>query len=87
MIFLKAHSLAHDWNVHLKQGGTLQEVCTHLVYLQLYFLNNIQEIHSDAVQARYPIHDTFIVLLRTPTDRGLITVNFGVYGAALSTSG
>jgi len=62
--FLKAHGLAHDWNVSPEHGGILWEVGCHLAYLQLHFLKDIEEVYATGVRAKYAVWDDLMVLLR-----------------------
>ena len=62
---LKAHKLAADWMVAPEQGGILWEVCTHLAYLQLHFLQNVNEVYAIGSKVKYPVYDNFAVILRT----------------------
>jgi predicted dehydrogenase len=62
--WLKAHGLAHPWNVNPEHGGILWEVGTHLAYLQLHFL-------------KYSVWDDFTVLLRTLSQRwGIMEISW-----------
>lgn len=75
--FLKAHSLAHSWNISPEHRGILWEVGCHLAYLQLHFLEDIKEVYAIGVKAKYPVHDQFTVLLRTPSQRyGIIEISW-----------
>jgi len=75
--FLKAHGLAHEWNVSPEHGGILWEVGSHLAYLQLHFLRDIEEVYALGVKAKYPVWDDFMVLLRTSSQRyGIIEVSW-----------
>jgi predicted dehydrogenase len=75
--FLKAHGLAHGWNVSPEQGGILWEVGYHLAYLQLSFLREIREVYALGVKAKYPVYDEFIVLLRTSGERyGIMEISW-----------
>jgi len=75
--FLKAHSLATDWNISPNEGGILWEVGCHLAYLQLYFLNDIKEVYAIGVKAVHPVYDEFKVLLRTSNRRfGIMEVSW-----------
>ena len=62
---LKAHKLAADWMVAPQQGGILWEVCTHLAYLQLHFLQDVTEVYAIGSKVKYPVYDNFAVFLRT----------------------
>ena len=78
--FLKAHNLAHDWNVSPENGGILWEVGCHLAYLQLHFLKDITEVYALAVKAKYQVWDDFVVLLRTNSQAyGVIEVSWVVH--------
>jgi len=75
--FLKAHDLAHDWNLNPENGGILWEVGCHLAYLQLHFLKDIEEVYALGVKAKYPVWDDFIVLLRTSSQRyGIMEISW-----------
>jgi predicted dehydrogenase len=75
--WLKAHGLAHDWNVSPEHGGILWEVGCHLAYLQLNFLKDIEEVYALGVKAKYQVWDDFTVLLRTSSQRyGIIEVSW-----------
>ena len=78
--FLKAHNLAHDWNVSPEHGGILWEVGCHLAYLQLHFLNDITEVYALAVKAKHQVWDDFVVLLRTKSQLyGIIEVSWVIH--------
>ena len=62
--WLVAHGLAQPWNVSSEHGGILWEVGTHLAYLQLHFLKDIEEVYAIGTKAKYSVWDDFIVLLR-----------------------
>ena len=75
--WLKAHGLAQPWNVSPEHGGILWEVGTHLAYLQLHFLKDIEEVYALGVKAKYPVWDDFIVLLRTSSQRwGIMEISW-----------
>jgi predicted dehydrogenase len=75
--FLKAHGLAHAWNISPEHGGILWEVGSHLGYLQLHFLKDIREVYALGVKAKYQVWDDFMVLLRTSSERyGIIEVSW-----------
>jgi len=75
--WLKAHGLAQPWNVNPEHGGILWEVGTHLAYLQLHFLKDIEEVSALGVKAKYPVWDDFAVLLRTSSQRwGIIEISW-----------
>ncbi len=67
--WLKAHNLAQPWNVSPEHGGILWEVGTHLAYLQLSFLKDINEVYALGVKSKYSVYDDFTVLLRTASER------------------
>ncbi len=67
--WLKAHNLAQPWNVHPEHGGILWEVGTHLAYLHLNFLKDINEVYAIGKKSKYSVFDDFTVLLRTKSDR------------------
>jgi UDP-N-acetyl-2-amino-2-deoxyglucuronate dehydrogenase len=67
--WLKAHNLAQPWNVSPEHGGILWEVGTHLAYLQLAFLKDINEVYALGVKSKYSVWDDFAVLLRTGSGR------------------
>jgi predicted dehydrogenase len=74
---LKAYKLAADWMVTPQQRGIIWEVCCHLAYLQLHFLNDIKEVYAVGRKVRYPVYDDFAVLLRTASDRfGIIELSW-----------
>lgn len=74
---LKAHRLAADWMVSPEQGGIIWEVCCHLAYLQLHFLPDITEVFAVGDKVKYPVYDSFAVLLRTDGPRfGLIDLSW-----------
>lgn len=75
--FLKAHGLAHDWNLTPENGGILWEVGCHLAYLQLHFLKDIEEVYALGVKAKYQVWDDFMVLLRTSSQRyGIMEISW-----------
>jgi len=75
--WLMAHGLAQPWNVSPEHGGILWEVGTHLVYLQLHFLKDIQEVYALGIKAKYPVWDDFVVLLRTSSFRwGIMEISW-----------
>lgn len=75
--WLLAHGLAQPWNVNPEHGGILWEVGTHLAYLQLHFLKNIQEVYALGIKAKYPVWDDFVVLLRTSSFRwGIMEISW-----------
>jgi UDP-N-acetyl-2-amino-2-deoxyglucuronate dehydrogenase len=74
---LKAFNLAPAWNVLPDQKGIIWEVCCHHAYLQLHFLPHIQEVYAVGGKVRYPVYDSFAVLLRTKDRRfGLIEISW-----------
>jgi len=74
---LKAVGLAQSWNVTPEEKGILWEVGTHLTYLQLHFLQNVQEVYAVGTKSKYPVHAEFTVLLRTPSQRyGIIEISW-----------
>jgi len=75
--WLKAHGLAQPWNVSPEHKGILWEVGTHLAYLQLHFLKDINEVYALGVKAKYPVWDDFIVLLRTSSQKwGIMEISW-----------
>ena len=75
--WLKAHGLAQPWNVSPEHGGILWEVGTHLAYLQLSFLTDINEVYALGVKSKYSVWDDFVVLLRTASERwGIIEISW-----------
>lgn len=75
--WLKAHNLAQPWNVHQEHGGILWEVGTHLAYLQLHFLKDVNEVYALGTKAKYSVWDDFIVLLRTSSQRwGILEISW-----------
>ena len=75
--WLIAHGLAQPWNVSPDHGGILWEVGTHLAYLQLHFLKDIQEVYALGIKAKYPVWDDFVVLLRTSSFRwGIMEISW-----------
>ena len=75
--WLKAHGLAQPWNVSPEHGGILWEVGTHLAYLQLHFLNDIEEVYALGTKAKYSVWDDFIVLLRASSERwGILEISW-----------
>jgi len=74
---LKAVGLAQVWNVTPEEKGILWEVGTHLAYLQLHFLQNVQEVYALGTKTKYPVHTEFTVLLRTSDQRyGIIETSW-----------
>lgn len=74
---LKAHDLAPAWNVTPKQRGIIWEVCSHLAYLQLHFLPDIEEVYAVGGKIKYPVYDDFAALLRTKSQRfGMIELSW-----------
>lgn len=74
---LKSHNLAPAWNVTPDQRGIIWEVCSHLAYLQLHFLPDIEEVYAVGGKVKYPVYDNFAVLLRTKSQRfGLIELSW-----------
>lgn len=75
--WLKAHGLAQPWNVSPEHGGILWEVGTHLAYLQLHFLKDIQEVYALGTKAKYSVWDEFMVLLKTSSQRwGMMEISW-----------
>jgi predicted dehydrogenase len=75
--FLKAHGLAHDWNLSPENGGILWEVGCHLAYLQLHFLKDLKEVYAVGAKAKYQVWDDFMVLLRTSSQRyGIMEISW-----------
>jgi predicted dehydrogenase len=75
--WLKAHNLAQPWNVSPEHGGILWEVGTHLAYLQLSFLKDINEVYALGVKAKYSVWDDFVVLLKTASQRwGIMEISW-----------
>jgi predicted dehydrogenase len=75
--WLKAHNLAQPWNISPEHGGILWEVGTHLAYLHLSFLKDINEVYALGVKAKYSVYDDFTVLLRTASGRwGLFEISW-----------
>jgi predicted dehydrogenase len=75
--WLKAHGLAQPWNVSPEHGGILWEVGTHLAYLQLSFLKDIDEVYALGVKSKYSVWDDFVVLLRTASQRwGIMEISW-----------
>jgi len=75
--WLKAHGLAQSWNVSPEHGGILWEVGTHLAYLQLHFLKDIEEVYALGTKAKYSVWDDFIILLRTVSGRwGIMEISW-----------
>jgi UDP-N-acetyl-2-amino-2-deoxyglucuronate dehydrogenase len=75
--WLRAHGLAQPWNVSPEHGGILWEVGCHLAYLQLHFLNDIEEVYALGVKAKYAVWDDFAVFLRTSSQRwGIIEISW-----------
>jgi predicted dehydrogenase len=74
---LKTHGLAADWMVRPEQRGIIWEVCSHLAYLQLHFLPDIEEVCAVGSKVKYPTYDHFAVLLRTRGETfGLIDLSW-----------
>ena len=74
---LKARDLAPAWNVLPQQRGIIWEVCCHHSYLQLHFLEDIEEVYAVGRKVKYPVYDDFAVLLRTKSDRiGMIELSW-----------
>jgi UDP-N-acetyl-2-amino-2-deoxyglucuronate dehydrogenase len=75
--WLKTHGLAQPWNVSPEHGGILWEVGCHLAYVQLHFLKDVEEVYALGVEAKYPVWDDFIVLLRTSSQRwGIMEISW-----------
>jgi predicted dehydrogenase len=75
--WLKAHGLAQPWNVSPEHGGILWEVGTHLAYLQLHFLKDIDEVYALGTKAKHSVWDDFIVLLRASSGRwGILEISW-----------
>jgi len=75
--WLKAHGLAQPWNISPEHGGILWEVGTHLAYLQLHFLKDIEEVYALGTKAKYSVWDDFIVLLGTTSGRwGIMEISW-----------
>jgi predicted dehydrogenase len=75
--WLKAHNLAQPWNVYPQHGGILWEVGTHLAYLQLHFLKDVNEVCAMGTKSKYPVWDDFIVLLRASSQRwGIMEISW-----------
>jgi predicted dehydrogenase len=74
---LKSYGLAADWMVTPQQRGIIWEVCCHLAYLQLHFLEGVKETFAVGGKVKYPVYDNFAVLLRTGTEKfGLIELSW-----------
>jgi len=74
---LNAINLAPPWNVSEKHGGIIWEVCSHLAYLQLFFIPDIIEVYALGGKTKYEVHDNFAALLKTNDNRyGLIELNW-----------
>jgi UDP-N-acetyl-2-amino-2-deoxyglucuronate dehydrogenase len=67
--WLLAHKLAQAWNVHPEHGGILWEVGTHLAYLQLAFLKDINEVYAIGTKNEFSVFDDFSIMLRTASGR------------------
>jgi UDP-N-acetyl-2-amino-2-deoxyglucuronate dehydrogenase len=75
--FLKAQGLAQPWNVSPEHGGILWEVGCHQAYLQLHFLNDVEEVYAVGAKAKYQVYDDFTVLLRTGSQRwGIMEISW-----------
>ena len=75
--WLKAHGLAQPWNISPEHGGILWEVGTHLAYLQLHFLKDIEEVYALGTKAKYSVWDDFVVLLRASSQRwGIMEISW-----------
>jgi predicted dehydrogenase len=75
--WLVAHGLAQPWNVNPEHGGILWEVGTHLAYLQLHFLKDVNEVYALGTKAKYSVWDDFIVLLRTVSEQwGIMEISW-----------
>jgi predicted dehydrogenase len=75
--WLRAHGLAQPWNVSPEHGGILWEVGTHVAYLQLHFLKDVEEVYALGVKAKYSVWDDFIALLRTSSQRwGIMEISW-----------
>jgi predicted dehydrogenase len=75
--WLKAHGLAQTWNVSPEHGGILWEVGTHLAYLQLHFLKDVEEVYALGIKSKYPVWDDFVVLLRASSQRwGIMEISW-----------
>lgn len=75
--WLVAHGLAQPWNVSPEHGGILWEVGTHLAYLQLYFLKDVNEVYALGTKAKHSVWDDFTVLLRTTSGQwGLMEISW-----------
>lgn len=75
--WLLSHGLAQPWNISPEHGGILWEVGTHLAYLQLHFLKDIEEVYALGNKAKYSVWDDFTVLLRTSSERfGIIEISW-----------
>ncbi len=75
--WLKNHNLAQPWNVSPEHGGILWEVGTHLAYLHLSFLKDVNEVYALGVKSKYSVYDDFAVLLRTASKRwGLFEISW-----------
>jgi len=74
---LRKYNLAPAWNVLPEQKGIIWEVCCHLAYLQLHFLQDIKEVYAVGSKVKYPVYDDFAVLLRTKGQRfGIIELSW-----------
>jgi len=74
---LLAHNMVSKLNVSPEQRGVIWEVCCHHAYLHLYFLPHIKEVYAVGGKFKYPVHDDFVVLLRTTDDRfGVIRISW-----------
>lgn len=74
---LRARDLAPAWNVLPQQRGIIWEVCCHHSYLQLHFLDDIEEVYAVGGKVKYPVYDDFAVVLRTKSGRfGIIELSW-----------
>ena len=58
---------APSWTITPEQGGILWETGYHCAYLQLHFLEDINEVSAVGKKIKHPVHDHFIALLHTPS--------------------
>jgi predicted dehydrogenase len=56
---------APSWITTPEEGGILWETGCHSAYLQLHFLNDIDEVYAIGSKVKHSVHDDFSVLLRT----------------------
>jgi len=68
---------APNWIMTPEQGGALWETGAHAAYLQLHFLESIENVWAIGEKIKHPVHDHFIIMLRNPNETlGVIEISW-----------